>query len=124
MCASKIGSSCACAVASTSPASITPYTPPLQPILRFPHVSSFKHTQATVMTPHIPQPPISIDDHLAYAYALGRQRKRAHLACLGVQTNERICGKLVGPHDTSAIHRDGIGTALWTAWQDVFVHDF
>ena len=34
--------------------------------------SLFKNTQAAVMTPHIPQPPLSIDNHLAYAGTLGR----------------------------------------------------
>src|SRR5215470_11005747 len=115
MWASKMGSSCACAVARSSQLSITPHIPTLQPMLRLPR-ASFNNTQATVMAPHIPQPPLSIDDHLAYAYTLGRQRKGTHLAGLGVQADDRIRGKLVGPHDARAIHRDGIGTAIWTAW--------
>src|SRR5712691_8129098 len=92
-------------------------------MLRLPRASSFKNTQATVMTPHIPQPPLSIDDHLAYTYTFGRQWEGTHLACLGVQADDRIRGKFVGPHDASTIHRYGIGAAIWTAWQGVLVHD-
>src|SRR6266436_5976138 len=124
MCTSKMGSSCACTVASSSQLSITPYTPTLQPMLRLPRASLFKNTQATVMAPHIPQTPLSIDAHLAYARTLGRQWEGTHLACLRVQADDRICSKLVGPHDASAIHRYGLRTAIWTAWQDVLVYDF
>src|SRR5262245_23429124 len=115
MCASKMGSSCARAVARSSQLSITPYTLTLQLMLRLPRIS-FQNTQATVMAPHIPQPPLSIDNHLAYAYTLRRQREGTHLACLGVQADDRICSKLVGPHDASAIHRYRIGAAMRTAW--------
>src|SRR5262249_6953354 len=44
---------------------------------------------------------------------LGRQRNGTHLAHLGIQANDRIRGQLVGPHDASAIYRDGIGTGLF-----------
>src|SRR5215471_20559432 len=110
-----MGSSCACAVARSSQLSITLYRPSLQPMLRLPR-ASFNNTQATVMAPHIPQLPLRIDAHLAYACTLGRQRKGTHLASLGIQADDRICSKLVGPHDASAIHRDGIGAALGTTW--------